>query len=133
MTKNVSNGGLPRLALRESDLLPRLLRQGQELLLRHPRAAMKLASALVAEGKRFAQTDEGRLWQEQLAANVLIKKGHLVWQAYGLDALLADEPGPLPSDWLDLLLDAIGEADIEQVLARLMVQETDDVTTIDLI
>lgn len=122
---------LPRLTLRESDLLARLLRQGQELLLRHPQGAAALVRALVAEGRRFAGTDEGRAWQEQLAGSDLIKKGHLIWQAYGLDALDGAEEPMLPSQWLHTLLAAVDEADVEQVLARLMVQETDNGSTID--
>lgn len=133
MTDGGANGSLPRLTLRESDLLARLLRQGQQLLLRHPQGAATLVRALVAEGRRFAKTEEGRAWQEQLAGSDLIKKGHLIWQAYGLDTLAPEASGALPSKWLEMLIAAIGEAEVEEVLASLMVQEKDNGTSIDLV
>ena len=120
-----------RLIVREEDLLLRLLRAGRRLLYQYPRAARTLLPALVAEGRRFARTEEGQQWQETLGDTTLVKHGRLIWQAYGLDAFLETEAGVLPSDWLVLVADALEDADLETILSQLMVEGGLDGSFID--
>jgi hypothetical protein len=117
-----ADGGqtIPRLVLREQDTLERLLRHAQRLRRRNPVIAGALLRALVAEGRRFASTSEGRRWQDRLASSDLISRGRLLWLAAGFDRLLdgGEEPAVVPSDWLLFAADALQGTDIEALLAR---------------
>lgn len=119
---------LPRLVLRASDELEQLLRQVERLLARDPAGARILVGALVAEGRRFAATPEGRRWQAALAGSQLVRQGRIIWQASGLDRLTAtvDHRTLLPSDWLRLAAAALTGPDLEDVLSRRMMEEADD-------
>ena len=113
---------LPRLILHDSDALLRLLHFFQRLLVRNPQAARAIIQAIVAEGRRFAGTSDGRRWKQSLTTSALVQHGRLIWQAYGLDALLENEPALVPSDWLDYLIDVMERADLEAVLSQLMME-----------
>ena len=115
-----SEAKLPRLSLQDNDLLLRLLRDGQHLLLYNPRTAQSILQALVAEGRHFAQTPDGRLWQQKIAESDIIKKGRLIWQAFGLDNLLKDEPDIIPSEWLEHISKALDNTDLETMLSQLI-------------
>lgn len=107
----------------EDDLLLRLLPQGQSLLKQHPHTARLIAQSLVAEGRRFAQTPAGERWRAALARSELVRQGRLIWQVYGLDELIDAKPGPVPSDWLELIAEALANADLEDLLSALMKKE----------
>ncbi|MCY1020333.1 hypothetical protein [Pyxidicoccus sp. MSG2] len=81
-----------------------LLHRARLLLLQHPVAAQAAFSALVAEGRRFAATPEGRGQATALAASPLIRHASELWGALGLDMLEEDPNTVLPSAWLDALL-----------------------------
>ncbi len=110
---------LPRLVLRDDDVLARRLRQGQRLLESSPELACAIVQACVAEGRRFARTPEGAHWKETLSRSELMQRGHLIWRAYGLDALAEDNPELVSSDWLDLLAAQFAGADLKALLAAL--------------
>lgn len=117
---NENGTGLPRLSLKEGDLLAKLLRSGQQWLHYNPRIVQALIQATVAEGRAFAQTEDGQAWQKRMNRSGLIKSGRLIWQAYGLDNFLEDEPGLIPSEWLDRTISALKEVDLESLLSKLM-------------
>jgi hypothetical protein len=81
-----------------------LVQRARLLLLQHPIAAQAAFSALVAEGRRFAATQEGRAWATALAASPLMRHASELWGALGLDMLEEDPNTVLPSAWLDALL-----------------------------
>jgi hypothetical protein len=81
-----------------------LLHRARLLLLQHPIAAQAAFSALVAEGRRFASTPEGRAWASALAASPLIRQVSELWGPLGLDMLEEDPNTIIPSAWLDALL-----------------------------
>lgn len=116
----------PRLVLREdNDTLIRWLRHGQRLLTQHPQAARALVQALVAEGRRFAQTPEGQQWKETLTRSAWVQRGRLIWEAYHLDALLESEPAIMPTAWLDMIGSAAASPELETVLSSLIVAEVE--------
>jgi hypothetical protein len=94
------------------------LRGIQELVLRHPAAMQEAFAALVAEGRCFARTPEGRRWQERLADSAWIQRARLVWKMASLSALEEHASAPLPSAWLDGLFLAAAR-DPDGVLDRL--------------
>jgi hypothetical protein len=115
---------LPRLVLHdEDDTLTQLLREGQRMLVQHPQAARALVRAFTAEGHRFAQTADGQAWKTILASSALVRRGLMIWEAYGLQSLLEDESTILPSTWLDLLTAAVANPDLETILSTLLVEE----------
>jgi hypothetical protein len=113
-------GGLPLLVLNEPDTLECFLDLAQSLVRRYPAMARAVATALVAEGRRFAGTDEGRQWRSVLADSELVRRGRMLWYVGGLDELVSDagEPSALPSDWLKVAADALVRADLEALLSR---------------
>lgn len=113
---------LPRLILYDDNTLLRLLHFFQRLLVRNPEAARAIIQAIVAEGRRFAETSNGQRWKKSLHKSALVQRGRLIWQAYGLDSLLESEPVLVPSDWLDYLIDGMQKADLEIVLSQLMME-----------
>lgn len=116
----------PRLVLdQEPDLLSRLLIELQHLLVRYPQAARALIGAFVAEGRQFAGTSQGQIWKAQLADTQLVRRGRFIWDSYSLDALLDSEPGRLPSAWLDVILAAVANPNLESILANLIVEEVE--------
>lgn len=113
-----------RLTLREeNDLISDFLLKGQRTLMKHPQASRALILSLVEEGRRFAGSSDGQRWMEGLASSELAKRGVLIWEAYGLDLLLEAEPVVTPSAWLDLVLAAIANPDLEGILSMLLVEE----------
>lgn len=114
---------LPRLVIQDNDLFIKLLRECQRFLIENPKAARTIARALVAEGKQFAQTEEGQRWKAIANESELVKSGRLIWQAYGLDTMVNEEPALTPSEWLDLIMEILNHVDLEAILSTLMIEE----------
>lgn len=114
---------LPRLVIKDNDLFIKLLRECQRFLIENPKAARTIARALVAEGRQFEQTDEGQRWKAIANESELVKRGRLIWQAYGLDTMVNEDPALTPSEWLDLIMDILDHVDLEAILSTLMLEE----------
>ena len=108
------------------DELVRILREGQFLILRHPVAAQAALRALVAEGRRFAETAAGRRWKDRLARSELIRRGRMIWQGSVLNMLEENSDTPLPSAFLDALLAAAASEDLPALLSQLLIAPEDD-------
>jgi hypothetical protein len=111
---------LPRLVLREPDLIEPLLELVQSLISRYPAGARTVLTTLVAEGRRFAATGEGQRWRSALPSSELFMRGRLLWYVGGFDQLVAepDESSSVPSDWLALVAEALARTDLEALLSR---------------
>ena len=128
----MTDGLLPRLVLKSTpppqqpafndEVLTQLLGEMHTLIARYPYVARTLAAAFVAEGQRFAETPEGREWYETLSESELIRRGQLIWEAYGLDNLVESEPEHLPAMWTDTFATAAAHTDLESILSLLLVQ-----------
>jgi len=112
---------LPRIGWRPTpdDDITQALGAAQRALLSHPAAARAGFSALVAEGRAFAETPEGAHWQARLGASELVQRAHLVFDNVSLWLLEEDEQRLLPSGLIDALASASGSADRELLLDRL--------------
>lgn len=114
------NDELPTLRLRPDDgELLSVLREAQFLLLKHPVAAQAAFAAFVAEGRRFACTDDGRRWQERLRGSDLVRKGRVVWEVVTLKMLEESPTDVLPTAYLEAMVRATSTAELEPLLARL--------------
>ena len=112
--------GVPRLRLRQpEDELSGVLRSLQSAVLKHPVAAQAIFSALVAEGRRFAETDPGRRWKRRLARSELLQRARLAWEVTTLWMLAAEPTGVLPSAYLDALFMSASNPELESLLDRL--------------
>jgi hypothetical protein len=94
---------LPTVALPPSEILVQVLQRLQALILKHPVAAKAAFDALIAEGRVFARTPEGKIWHERLARSELLHRARLVLDLPGLSMLERDRPEVLPSAYLDTL------------------------------
>lgn len=104
----------------EDDPVAPVLDLFQELVLRHPIAVQALFRAFVAEGRAFANTDEGRRWSERLSRSDLVRQGRLAWDGLTLNAFDDREETVLPSVILDAFAKAIASSDVHAVLASVL-------------
>ena len=95
--------GLPTVYLPSPETALQVLRRLQGVVLKHPVAAKAAFDALIAEGRAFAQTPEGKEWHDKLAASELLHRARLVLDFPGLSILERDSPEVLPSAYLDTI------------------------------
>jgi hypothetical protein len=81
--------------------LARALRVLQRALFDFPIASQAAFSALVAEGRSFARTAEGKEWEERLRDSELVARGRVAWEVLTQSAFTEDEQTVLPSVILD--------------------------------
>ena len=113
--------GLPTVRLRDpTNEHTRILAALVGTSLRHPVATQSAISALIAEGKRYAETDEGRVILERLRRSTLLPRARLVWEATTNVVISGDSPETLPSQFIDAVFMAAANADLEPFLHRLM-------------
>jgi hypothetical protein len=128
MHEGWSEAALPRVSVRDPEAgVLRVLREAQYVLLKHPVAAQAAFSALVAEGRRFAATPEGREWSERLAGSELMRQGRMVWEVATLKILEESSPHVLPSAYVEALVKASGSRELESLLSRLFLEGAGDV------
>ena len=112
--------GMPRVELRDpSAFQVELLRGLQRALLTHPVAAQAIFTALLAEGRRFAGTQEGRLWIERLRSSALLQQVRHVFDLSTLNLLEEEPAGTLPSGYLDALFMVAAGGEGDALLDRL--------------
>lgn len=109
----------PSFEIGEDAELLALLRILQRAVLEHPVAAQAAFSALIAEGRAFAQTEEGATWHRRLASSRLVEKGRAIWQVATLDVLEDSQSTIVPSRVLDAFVKLTHERALEIVLGRL--------------
>lgn len=116
-----AHDGLPRFALRAAALDPlAVLQKLQGVLLAHPVAAQAAFAALIAEGRRFAETPAGRSWQQLLVGSPLLRRARAPWDAATLWMLEEGSPDVLPSAFVDALCSVAQRPDAEAALERML-------------
>jgi hypothetical protein len=95
--------GLPTVFLFAPDNAVHVLRRLQALVLKHPVAAKAAFDALIAEGRAFAQTPDGKAWRDKLVGSELLHRARLIFDFPGLSMLERDNPEVLPSAYLDTI------------------------------
>jgi hypothetical protein len=111
---------MPTAVLPAGDATAELLGALQEMVLRHPVAAQALFRAFVAEGRAFAQTEEGRAWAARLARSELVRQGRVTWDAVTLSALDDREETVFPTAILDAFARAVASADLHALLGEVL-------------
>lgn len=120
--------GLPTLDIGgDGDPALRVLRTLQKVLLQHPVAAQTAFNALVAEGRRFAETPEGREWHSRLVGSSLVQRARLVFDLSTLSMLEDEPPELLPSSYVDVIFMLASSPSGDEILNRLFRWENDSV------
>ncbi len=89
----------------------------QLVVLKHPVAAQAAYRAFVAEGRRFAATEEGRSWHARLERSPEMQRLRSLWEAATFNVLRADETSALPGPFIDLIAQVVSRADVEHLTA----------------
>jgi hypothetical protein len=109
-----------RLVLRErAEAQTEVLARAHRAMLKHPLATQAAIGTLVAEGRRFAETQEGRRWCARLAGTDLVRRGQELWEGSGLGLMEDDPDTVLPSALVDSLLGRIAAGDVMGVIKAL--------------
>jgi hypothetical protein len=103
---------------RPPDGVDQALEEVQQVLNRYPLAAQACVRALVAEGRAFAETEEGQRWQARLRGSPLLGRLRTVWESVSEQAFTGEGPGVVPSVLIERLLQMATRADLEPLLSR---------------
>jgi hypothetical protein len=113
-------GELPELVISDEDqTILALLRELQRAVLVHSEAARALFGALAREGRMFAQTAEGRVWQERLQRSALLDRALIVWQSATSWIVEDSAEGATPSAVIDAVAAAARSPRRDALLDRL--------------
>lgn len=108
------------------ELVDRAIHQLARAIVKHPLAAQAAYSALIREGRAFAETDEGRRVRAQLARSELAARLRTAWQLVTFGMLEADPPpGAIPSVLVEALVQAVFRSRFEARLSEAMLQRSD--------
>lgn len=115
---------LPDMAGDDEEAVANVVAAGQRFVLKHPSAAQALYRALVAEGRRFAGSEDGHAWRARLEASPAIRRLRPLWEAATFNVLDATGESALPSKLVELVAQAVSHADIEATTAFLSERST---------
>lgn len=90
----------------------------QDALLRYPMVVQRVFSALVAEGKRFAETPEGAALRDRLLASRSTASARLIWELLTAHSFTEDPFAVLPSAFVDRLVRLIAVRGVEPLVSR---------------
>jgi len=99
------------------------LRALRRVLFEYPLAAQAGFESLVREGRRFAETPEGKVWRERLAGSDAIAKGRVVWEVLTQSAFTEDAEGAMPGVILEAFSRATALSMLEPFLSMLFEEE----------
>jgi hypothetical protein len=104
------------------DPLIDIVRRAHRVLLEHPVAARAAFAALAEQGRVYAATREGAGLRARLVRSHRLRRASLVWRSLTMGMLDDQDPGELPSTYLDNLIRVIDRPDLEQLLGKLQIR-----------
>jgi hypothetical protein len=116
---------LPTVRLSAPDSTADLLLRLQAMVLKHPAASQAVFRALVAEGRAFARTPEGKEWKRRLESSVLLHRARLILDLPGISMLESDSEDAIPSSYIDTIFMLAASDDPGDVLNHLFRWEYD--------
>jgi hypothetical protein len=87
---------------------------------RHPIAVQAAFSALIAEGRRFAETPEGAGLLEELLHSPTVSRLRVAWEVLTMSAFVESAEGAIPSVFVETFLQKLRVTALEPLLARLL-------------
>lgn len=119
-TTEVREDELPTLVIEdERTQVDPLLLDVRRALWRHPLAAQALFAMLVAEGRRFAATPEGRDWSERLRHSEPLEQASVVWDLVTSRALEDTQDTVVPSVIAEAFVKAATDRSLGQLITLL--------------
>src|ERR1700730_8540226 len=118
--------GLPTVYLPSSETALQVLQCLQAIVLKHPAAAKAAFAALIVEGRAFARTPEGQVWQDRLVRSELLHRARLMLDFPGPSMLERDSPEVLPSAYLDTVFMLASSRKPDELLDSLFEWRRDD-------
>lgn len=123
----MSDKVLPVLSLAEADEdIEHVLRRYERTYSRYPLAAAAAVRSLIAEGRRYAATSEGKAMKNSLARSPAVRRGRLIWDACGLDVLADSSTKELAGELVERFLSALSDGGIERALSQLLLSRTQE-------
>jgi len=119
--------GLPSVTIPSIDASVEVVRRLQAIVLKHPVASKAAYSALMAEGRAFADTPEGARWKQIIARSDLLDRARLLLDLPGLSTLEEAEGSVLPSTLLDTIFMIASNSRNGEFVDTLLKWDTDDV------
>ena len=95
------------------DWLVKLLIDLRLALLSNPVAGQRVFAHLVAEGRRYAETDEGTRWLTALAGDPLVERLRRLWEATSFN-VFDEHAESVPPAWTQLIADALLVAPLDR-------------------
>jgi hypothetical protein len=103
--------------------LVEILHRARRAVIEQPALAHAITSFLVGEGRRFAETVEGRRWLEALRDAPEVERLRRIWEATTLNVLDDGHvEGGLPPAWVDLLVDLTATGGTDGIVRALRPQ-----------
>jgi hypothetical protein len=91
----------------------------QRAIFKYPLAIQAGFSALVAEGRAFAETSEGADWRDRLSRARALGRARMVWEVLSLSAFTEHYDGLLPGVFADTLVRALKIRHLEPALSKI--------------
>jgi hypothetical protein len=98
-----------------------LLERVRETVLSQPAAGHAITSFLVAQGRRFAETEDGARWLEALHGAPEVDRLRQIWEATTLNVFDDDDDsGGVPEAWVDLVADLASIGRVDRIVTALL-------------
>lgn len=106
--------------LTEDDFLKAAVAVVQRAVFAHPIAARAFFRAMAAEGRAFAETEEGQAWLVRLRGSPLLDRARTAFDTVTADALSEAPHQPLPTALVDALIRLAHAPHMEKELVSLL-------------
>jgi len=112
---------LPTLTIRDDEeRVIAGLRRLQRMVLLHPEAFRSAFQALVAEGRLFAMTDEGKRWQQRIRRSDFVARAQLVLNIATFWTTQDDAAEATPSALVEAIASAAQSSRRDELIERLL-------------
>ena len=95
------------------------LKRLRRAIFKYPMATQAAFAALVAEGRRYALTDEGAEWRKRLGHAKATGRARMLWETLSLGTFSDRIEEPLPGALAEALLQTLRRQHLEPLLAKL--------------
>ena len=97
-----------------------VLQGARRAVIEQPALAHAITSFLVGEGRRYAETAEGRRWLDALRDAPEVERLRRIWEATTLNVLDDGHDGNgVPQAWVDLLADLTATGSVDGIVRAL--------------
>jgi len=100
------------------------LKRLRRAIFRYPMATQAMFSALVAEGRQYATTEEGAEWRKRLGYAKATGRARMLWETLSLGTFSERSEEPLPSVLGEALLRTLRRTHLEPLLAKLFTKDS---------